>query len=273
VRCYPSAYDACHGAALRGSLLCACFIKHRLPVHRFDVHLAELSLSVAMALQADVVWRMHRRQVLMDFLKALLNDLSYLLDDALDRVADVAAINRMKADAARWDALTQEERRTNESFRASQASSFPRLSPMPCTRAHTTSPLRMTARVLVSAQKARHRPGKRSAGCKRAARCVQISTGSGFMSMAASTLRMLLDLVKHAPIAQLFLTGSLPMHSAHIVLHLLGQMLGEREDGMLAVTDVRWKPDVIICDLLALATALARDDAYVQVRAPAADCR
>lgn len=46
--------------------------------------------------------------------------------------------------------------------------------------------------------------------------------------MAAATLRMLLDLTAHAPLRALFLTGSLPPHSAHLVLHLLSQMLGER---------------------------------------------
>lgn len=56
----------------------------------------------------------------MDFLKALLNDLSYLLDDALDRIADVAGINAAMADSAAWAALSQEERRTKQHFRASQ---------------------------------------------------------------------------------------------------------------------------------------------------------
>jgi hypothetical protein len=61
-----------------------------------------------------------RRQVLMDFCKALLNNLTYLMDDSLDRIADVQAINALKNDAARWDKLSAQERQTNESFRASQ---------------------------------------------------------------------------------------------------------------------------------------------------------
>lgn len=46
--------------------------------------------------------------------------------------------------------------------------------------------------------------------------------------MAHATLRLLLDLTRHAPLRAVFLSGSLPPHSAHLVLHLLTQMLGER---------------------------------------------
>ena len=35
--------------------------------------------------------RVYRRQVFLDFAKALLNDLSYLMEDSFDRIADVQA--------------------------------------------------------------------------------------------------------------------------------------------------------------------------------------
>lgn len=53
-------------------------------------------------------------------MKALLNDLTYLMDDSLDRIADVQAINKRRADPAKWSALTSSERQTSEAFRASQ---------------------------------------------------------------------------------------------------------------------------------------------------------
>lgn len=95
---------------------------------------------------------------------------------------------------------------------------------------------------------------------------VQISTASGFMRMAHATLRMLLDLVKHAPVCRLFLSASLPTHAAYIVLHLLTQMLGERADDVTTVTGVDWQPGVVLVDILAFATSLARHDQWVQVR-------
>jgi hypothetical protein len=61
-----------------------------------------------------------RCQVLVDFVKALLNDLSYLMDDSLDRIADVQAINARKMDPTKWQELSAQEQSTNESFRASQ---------------------------------------------------------------------------------------------------------------------------------------------------------
>lgn len=64
--------------------------------------------------------RLCRRQVLVDFVKALLNDLSYLMDDSLDRISDVQAINSRKNDPTKWQALSAQEQSTNESFRASQ---------------------------------------------------------------------------------------------------------------------------------------------------------
>ena len=84
--------------------------------------------------------------------------------------------------------------------------------------------------------------------------------------MAGKTLRMLLDLVKHAPVATLFLSDSLCTHSAHIVLHLLTQMLSDRGKDTTRCSDVRWRPNVVLVDLLTLATSLARTDEYVKVR-------
>ena len=63
----------------------------------------------------------HRCETLTGFLKALLNDLSYLMDDSFDRIADINAINTAKADVAAWDALSQRERDTKLSFRDGQA--------------------------------------------------------------------------------------------------------------------------------------------------------
>jgi Ubiquitin elongating factor core len=58
--------------------------------------------------------------VLIDFLKALLNDLSYLLDDSLDRIADVQSINAVQNNAAQWQKLTQQEKETRLNFKSGQ---------------------------------------------------------------------------------------------------------------------------------------------------------
>jgi Ubiquitin elongating factor core len=58
--------------------------------------------------------------VLIDFLKALLNDLSYLLDDSLDRIADVQSINAVQNDAAQWQKLSQQEKETRLNFKSGQ---------------------------------------------------------------------------------------------------------------------------------------------------------
>jgi hypothetical protein len=99
-----------------------------------------------------------------------------------------------------------------------------------------------------------------------AAACVQIATARGFMTMASSTLRMLLDLVKHMPICSLFASGSLSTHSAHISLYLLTQMLGERSQSITQCTDVDWKPDTVLVNIVSLVLALARDPSFVKVR-------
>ena len=56
----------------------------------------------------------------LDFAKALLNDLSYQMEDSFDRIADVQNLSAVKADAARWAALPMHEKRTKESFLQSQ---------------------------------------------------------------------------------------------------------------------------------------------------------
>jgi Ubiquitin elongating factor core len=58
--------------------------------------------------------------VLIDFLKALLNDLSYLLDDSLDRIADVQSINAVQNNAAQWQKLSQQEKETRLNFKSGQ---------------------------------------------------------------------------------------------------------------------------------------------------------
>jgi Ubiquitin elongating factor core len=65
-----------------------------------------------------------RRPILIDFLKALLNDLSYLLDDSLARIADIESINAVQADAAQWGKLSQNERETRTNFKTGQVSCF-----------------------------------------------------------------------------------------------------------------------------------------------------
>eukprot|EP00892_Ulva_mutabilis_P008582 jgi/Ulvmu1/6096/UM027_0074.1 len=59
-------------------------------------------------------------QTLYDFLRALLNDLSYLMDDSFDRIADVQSIAAAQADAAQWAGLAASERATKERFKQSQ---------------------------------------------------------------------------------------------------------------------------------------------------------
>jgi hypothetical protein len=58
--------------------------------------------------------------VFLDFAKALMNDLSYLMEDSMDRIADVQAISAIKSDASKWSALPAHEKRTKESFLQSQ---------------------------------------------------------------------------------------------------------------------------------------------------------
>lgn len=84
--------------------------------------------------------------------------------------------------------------------------------------------------------------------------------------MASSTLCMLLDLVKHMPICSLFASGSLSTHSAHISLYLLTQMLGERSQSIVQCTDVDWKPDTVLVNVVSFVLALARDASFVKAR-------
>lgn len=56
----------------------------------------------------------------LDFIKSLLNDLSYLMEDSFDRIADVQNISAIKEDATKWAALPAHEKRTKESFLQSQ---------------------------------------------------------------------------------------------------------------------------------------------------------
>lgn len=85
------------------------------------------------------------------------------------------------------------------------------------------------------------------------------------MSMASTTLRMLLSLVRHMPVAALFSTGSLATHSAHIALYLLSLMLGERSESIMECTDVNWNPSRKLIDVVAFALALARQPAFRKV--------
>ena len=62
-----------------------------------------------------------RYQTLYDFLRALLNDLSYLMDDSFDRIADVQSIAAAQADSSQWAALAASEKATKERFKQSQA--------------------------------------------------------------------------------------------------------------------------------------------------------
>jgi hypothetical protein len=62
-----------------------------------------------------------RRDILLGFLKALLNDLSYLMDDSLDRIADIQSITAAQEDSARWQALSSSEQKTKTRFKQSQA--------------------------------------------------------------------------------------------------------------------------------------------------------
>jgi ubiquitin-protein ligase len=57
-----------------------------------------------------------------DFVSAVLNDLMYLLKDALDRLADIHAIEASKRDATAWAALTDKQRADKESFYRGQQS-------------------------------------------------------------------------------------------------------------------------------------------------------
>lgn len=61
-----------------------------------------------------------RHQTLAGFLRALLNDLSYLMDDSFDRIADVQSIAASQANPQKWAALSANERATKERFKQSQ---------------------------------------------------------------------------------------------------------------------------------------------------------
>jgi hypothetical protein len=54
------------------------------------------------------------------FLKALLNDLSYLMDDSFDRIADVQGINAAMSNSEAWNSLTDKERETKKNFQGGQ---------------------------------------------------------------------------------------------------------------------------------------------------------
>ena len=60
------------------------------------------------------------RELLAAFLKSLLDDLSYLLDDSMDRIADIKTITDVQSDSASWNALPKEERDAKESFKSGQ---------------------------------------------------------------------------------------------------------------------------------------------------------
>lgn len=64
----------------------------------------------------------------LDFAKSLLNDLSYLMEDSFDRIADVQSVSAIKSDALKWSALPSQEKRTKEAFLQSQVRHIPSIS-------------------------------------------------------------------------------------------------------------------------------------------------
>ena len=71
-------------------------------------------------IQSLIRWSSCSRELLAGFLKSLLDDLSYLLDDSMDRIADIKTITDVQSDSASWNALPKEERDAKESFKSGQ---------------------------------------------------------------------------------------------------------------------------------------------------------
>lgn len=90
------------------------------------------------------------------------------------------------------------------------------------------------------------------------------------MGMAMTTVNLILSLIRHAPIRQVFMEPAAAAHAAHLCLHLLEQLLVARDGGkdLTECKDVRWSPNDVLSQLVDLLTQLAGDQSFVKVRRP-----